>query len=155
LPGNEEKLYAVITEVRVCFNRLKTLAEQLHGDIGVNASMRAVMESLSMHGSQSVPDIARRKGVSRQHIQTIMNLLVEAGFAEAFDNPAHLRSPLFDLSAKGRKAFTTVQRRERAPLKRLSVSMPARKLEQMHSLLLELNAQLNREIDQGDSSGNP
>ena len=43
----EMELMALIGQVRTCFNRLKALAEELHEDLGVNPSMRAVMETLA------------------------------------------------------------------------------------------------------------
>jgi hypothetical protein len=39
--------------------------------------MRAVLEFLSRHGPASVPQIARRRFVTRQHIQALVNGLME------------------------------------------------------------------------------
>ncbi|MDP6883807.1 MAG: hypothetical protein QF830_06710, partial [Rhodospirillales bacterium] len=66
-------LYAVILDLRLCFNLLRTRADEMHKDLGVNASMRAVMESLAGEDEKTVPEIARGKSVSRQHIQVIAN----------------------------------------------------------------------------------
>lgn len=106
-----KELYALLSQIRTCFNQLKTLAEQLHHDLDVNPSMRSVMEALATHGRQSVPDIARTKRVSRQHIQAIMNALLEGGFVELVENPAHKRSPLFDITERGFSTFETVRQR--------------------------------------------
>jgi DNA-binding MarR family transcriptional regulator len=148
---SEKKLYAVIAEVRTCFNQLKTLAEHLHGAAGVNPSMRAVMETLSHAGALSVAELAKRKRVSRQHIQIIMNALAAAKLVTAVENPAHRRSPLFDLSEKGRKTFSAMTRREVMPLKRLAAGLSELALDQTHKTLTELNRQLNAEISKGDS----
>lgn len=150
----EKQLYAVFSEVRACFNHLKSLAERLHQDLGVNPSMRAVIETLAASGRQTVPDIASIKGVSRQHIQTIMNTLLEGGFVESLDNPAHKRSPLFDLTAKGRKAFATIREREQEPLRRLAAAIASRDLKQAHELLTLINQQLIHELAKGDEDGN-
>jgi DNA-binding MarR family transcriptional regulator len=88
----------VILQVCRCFNELKSLRERLHKDLGVNSFMRAVMETLAASGPLAVPDNAKGKGISRQHIQIIMNALSAGGFVETLNNPAHKRSPLFDLS---------------------------------------------------------
>jgi DNA-binding MarR family transcriptional regulator len=150
----EKQLYAVFSDVRTCFNHLKTLAEQLHQDLGVNPSMRAVMETLAVNGQQTVPDIASVKGVSRQHIQTIMNALLAGGLVESLDNPAHKRSPLFDLTVVGREAFARIREREEEPLRRLASAMTASDLKQAHELLALINKQLTHEIAQGDQNGN-
>ena len=149
----EKQLYAVFSDVRTCFNHLKTLAEQLHQDLGVNPSMRAVMETLAVNGQHTVPGIAGVKGVSRQHIQTIMNTLLADGLVESLDNPAHKRSPLFDLTVMGREAFARIREREKEPLRRLAAAMAASDLKRAHALLTLINKQLTHEIAKGDQDG--
>jgi DNA-binding MarR family transcriptional regulator len=151
MTSREKQLYAVFRQVRTCFNQLKTLAEHLHQDLGVNPSMRAVMESLAAKGSQTVPDIAKSKGVSRQHIQNLMNALQMDGFVESFDNPAHKRSLLFDLTSKGSAAFKKIQVREQEPLRRLAASVSAEELLRAEVLLADLNRHLAIEISKGES----
>ncbi|MDA0261429.1 MAG: MarR family transcriptional regulator [Proteobacteria bacterium] len=143
---NEKELLAVIGEVRRCFNQLKTLAEGLHRDLGVNPSMRAVMEALATEGGQTVPEIAKRKSVSRQHIQTIFNALQADGLVETFANPAHQRSPLCDLTARGRRVFAKITQREDIPLGRLAAAVSADGLAQARKTLGQLNQQLAGEI---------
>jgi len=149
----EKELYAVFREIRACFNQMKSLAEQLHQDLGVNPSMRAVMEALSTRSPQTVPDIAKNKGVSRQHIQTIMNSLQAEGFVDTFDNPAHKRSPLFNLTSKGRTVFAKIKEREKEPLQRLAAVMSSESLKHAQEALSQLNQHLVDEIKKGDSNG--
>lgn len=146
----EKALYRVFGEVRTCFNRLKSLAEQLHSDLGVNPSMRAVMETLAANGEQTVPDIAKQKGVSRQHIQSIMNSLGGGGFVQLIDNPAHKRSPLFALTAKGEATFTKIRERETEPLRAIAELMSPAALDEAQKLLAELNRQLEQQIEKGN-----
>ena len=70
-----ETLEGLLGEVRGCFNRLKSVAERLHADLEVSAPERAVLEALDRGGTLTVPEIAMRRGVSRQHVQVIMNAL--------------------------------------------------------------------------------
>lgn len=151
MTDQEEKLYAVFSEVRTCFNQLKSLAEQLHSDLGINPSMRAVMETLSRHGQQTVPDIAKRKGVSRQHIQTIMNALVESSLVEVLDNPAHKRSPLHVMTGKGERAYAEICAREKTPLRTIAEQMSPKALADTREVLALLNTQLEHEIGKGNS----
>jgi DNA-binding MarR family transcriptional regulator len=115
-----ELLHAVIDETRRLFHRLANVAERTHADLGLTASQRAVLETLSSAGPQSVPQIARAKGVSRQHIQTIANALLDAALIETRDNPAHQRSPLLALTPEGERCFQQVERREQAILAELA-----------------------------------
>src|SRR4026207_1942234 len=83
---------------------------------GVTAAHRGVMESLFRGGPQTVPAMARARPVSRQHIQILVNRLVDLGLVAAVANPAHMRSPLFELTPAGSKRFAEMQRRERRTL---------------------------------------
>jgi DNA-binding MarR family transcriptional regulator len=60
----------------------------------------------------TVPDIARRYQVSRQHIQVTVNGLLDRGLLETQANPRHKRSPLLGLSTRGATAFSSIRRRE-------------------------------------------
>jgi DNA-binding MarR family transcriptional regulator len=114
------KLYAVIRDIRLCFNLLRARADEMHKDLGVNASMRAVMESLAGGDERTVPEIARSRGVSRQHIQVIVNALTEANLIKARDNPDDKRTFLVSLTEQGRAVFGEIQKREAVELRVLS-----------------------------------
>jgi DNA-binding MarR family transcriptional regulator len=121
MPMNRaELLSSVIDETRRLFHRLANAADRAHTDLELTASQRAVVEALSRDGPQTVPQIARAKGVSRQHIQTIANGLVEEELIETRDNPAHQRSPLLALTSKGATCFQEVQEREQTILTELA-----------------------------------
>jgi DNA-binding MarR family transcriptional regulator len=75
------------------FHLIKALGDALHADLGVTASMRGVMVSLAEGEPRTVPDLARERPASRQHIQTVVNDLLAAGLAETLPNPSHRRSP--------------------------------------------------------------
>lgn len=115
-----EKLYAVILDIRLCFNLLRALADEMHKDLGVNASMRAVMESLAGGNERTVPEIARSRGVSRQHIQVIVNGLTKAKLSKTRDNPDDKRTFLVSLTDRGRAEFGEMRKREAVELRRLS-----------------------------------
>lgn len=151
MDAREKRLYAMFREVRTCFNLLRTLAEELHSDLDISPSMRAVMESLYARGAMTVPDIAREKGVSRQHIQMRMNELVSSGLAEAHDNPEHRRSSHFDLTGEGKKTFETMRQREMAPLQQLAATVPEKNVAQAQAALAAINVELRNLILKGDS----
>ena len=135
------QLYAVIRQVRTCFNLLKGLSDEMNRDLGVNASMRAVMEALSTEG-RTVPDIARARSVSRQHIQVNMDALLEKGLVESRANPAHKRSPLYSLTDRGEEIFAEIRGREAAVLEQLADGLLGRTLEAANAALDALNARL-------------
>lgn len=111
-PSDPEMLYSLIVEIRKAFNDLKNYSDREIGDLGLTTAMRAVLEDLDSGGAQTVPEIARGKNVTRQHIQQLADALVDGGFAEFRDNPAHRRSKLLVMSEKGAAAFSEIRKRE-------------------------------------------
>src|SRR5262245_15202680 len=119
---NSREVEKLTQEVRHLFQVLKTLADALHKDAGLNASTRAVMEALT-DGPRTVPDIARRKSVTRQHIQLLVDELAKSDLVELRVNPAHLRSPLVALTRKGETVFAGIRKRELPLLERLAAGL--------------------------------
>jgi DNA-binding MarR family transcriptional regulator len=107
-----EPLYQVIVEVRRLFHRLASATDRLHADRAVPVAQRAVLEALADDGPSTVPALARRKGVTRQHVQVLANALQEAGLVEAVANPAHRRSPRLALTPAGLRLFEAMRSRE-------------------------------------------
>lgn len=103
---------ALIDEVRLLYHHLVQLVEDLHHGSGISAPQRAVLEYLHRHGPTTVPAMARARGVTRQHIQVLMNELQQIALAQPQDNPAHRRSPVFALTAAGRDAMSDILARE-------------------------------------------
>ena len=63
-------------------------------------------------GPSTVPALARARPVSRQHIQVLVNRLLELGLVETRKNPAHERSSLVALTRAGARRFETMHRSE-------------------------------------------
>lgn len=102
----------ITRKIRECCVRLDTLDAALREDAGITAAMQMVLYSLYETGVQTVPQIARSKGVTRQHIQVLADRLVEAGLAIKRDNPADRRSPLISLTQRGHALVEEVRQRE-------------------------------------------
>ena len=116
-------LVDLIAAVRRAFQALKATGDALHADLGVTASLRAVLEQLEAHGPSTVPGVARAKNVTRQHIQQLADAGVAAGLVEARANPAHRRSPLIALTPKGVEVFAEIRAREREALAVLAAAL--------------------------------
>ncbi len=143
-------LTALIREIRTAFNQMKDLAERMHSDLGITPSMRAVLEAFVQQAPRAVPEVAREKGVSRQHVQTVANALVEAGLLTPEDNPGHKRSPFYRPTKEGSRLFAAIRAREAAPLARLAATLPASEVVQATELLARMNATLETLIPEGD-----
>lgn len=60
-----------------------------------------VLRLLNSEGPQTVPQIARRRGVSRQRIQKLSNNMADNGLIRFVDNPDHRSSRLVQLTQSG------------------------------------------------------
>lgn len=125
----------LINQVRLLFNALVQAGEQIHAGRGVTMAQRAVLEFLYRNGPATVPDIARRRRVSRQHIQTLVNPLLASGAVESIDNPAHKRSRLIGLTQAGRRTIGQMQAREREVLEEHALTVSAGQLRQAAEVL--------------------
>ena len=132
--------------VRACFNRLREVGDQLHQDIGITSAQRAVLETLYENGAQTVPQIARSKSVSRQHIQVIVDSLSSDALIEAVENPAHKRSPLIQLTPSARKIFAKMRRKEAKLIKELAEEFAFDDLEVTARTLSALRDALDRQL---------
>jgi DNA-binding MarR family transcriptional regulator len=148
-----EKMVALTLAVRSVFNRLKALGDELHGDLEITTAMRAVMETLSEAGPMTVPQIAKLKSVTRQHIQLLVDALAEAGLAAVKENPAHRRSSLIVLTEKGRRAFAKMRAREAPIVDELAASFDAQELERAVAVLARLAARIDERLKVEGVSG--
>jgi DNA-binding MarR family transcriptional regulator len=136
-------LYDIIVEIRRSFHTLSAAADAAHDDLGITAGQRAVLEALSDSPDSTVPDIARSKRVTRQHIQVLVNQLLAAGLIEQRENPAHKRSPILRLTASGDDCFREVRRRERRILRSAAPALAGHDLPAVLACLRDLNRQLD------------
>ena len=135
--------YEIVWLVRRLFRALAQRSNENLVESGISAADRAVMEFLYPEKSLSVPAIAARYQVSRQHVQVTVNSLLDKGLVVTRDNPRHKRSPLITLEPKGRELFARVLEQDRRELDRLLASVPAADLRTtrrtLNSLLEELS----------------
>jgi len=139
----KEAAYQVIWLVRRLFRALAREATESLEDLGVSAADRAVLEFLNPDETLSVPEIAERYQVSRQHVQVTVNRLQAAGLVETLPNPRHRRSPLALLTPRGRRIFRKIRRREEQRVADLFAPIPDKDLSATRRTLEALYAELN------------
>lgn len=112
-------------EIRKLHNRLRWLGDQVHAEDGQTSAKRSLLISLHRDGPTPVPDLARERLVSRQIIQTQMNLLQEEGLVTPRANPKHKRSKCLALTRKGRDVVERMLARESALLEDIGSPLTA------------------------------
>lgn len=130
-----EAFYPLSLAVRSLFHKLGNAVTILHEGSGVSGGMRAVLESVITSGPQTVPQLARIRPVSRQHIQLLVNDLLGMGYVEYRENPAHRRSRLVAATERGQRLFSSFRERETEALSRLPVDVSAKELDAARQVL--------------------
>jgi DNA-binding MarR family transcriptional regulator len=141
----------LISEIRVFYNSLVRIGEDLHTDAGITLGARAVLEFLQNERAQTVPRIADARRVTRQRIQSIVNELKEQKLVKSVTNPSSQRSPLITPTRKGEALISAMRVSEAALLQNLSVG--DRQIKNLASQLkkirteLEASAEKNNQVD--------
>jgi DNA-binding MarR family transcriptional regulator len=129
---------AVIEEAVALHLRANAAVEQLHQRPALTNACRGVLRDLARLGPRTVPQLARRRECSRQHVQVLVNRLVADGMAELIHNPDHRRSPLVSLTGAGRDALEAMRQREAELIDELPVESAIEDLQRAADVLREL-----------------
>ena len=128
----------LFSEVVSLFHRLKAVATEIHEDAEVTATMRGVLNELAKSGPNTVPRMARRRPVSRQHLQSIVNGLLKRDLVSYRENPDHKTSRLVALTTAGREVVDRMRERESLLLRRFRPSKGADSLRVTCEVLAEV-----------------
>ena len=138
---NKESAFNVlINETSLFFHRLKIVAEEVHHQGEMSGGLRSLLRSLDKQGAQTVPQMARGRSVSRQNIQTLVNQLVDAGYIELVENPAHKRSLFVRLTPQGKKTVDAMNRREHKLVSKSGVGVSDKKMREAAETLRGVRA---------------
>lgn len=122
---NDSDAYRITWLIRRLFRAMAQRANERLVARGLTAAERAVLEFLSASDGLTVPEIAARYQVSRQHIQVTVNGLVVKGLLMTRENPQHKRSSLIALTARGKKLFASILNEDLATVEEWFAEMPA------------------------------
>lgn len=92
---------------------------------------------------QTVSQIARETGVTRQAVQRIANILVNDGMVELKKNVKDKRAPLVEVTEVGRYAYSEADSVRRRWLQGLSLTIETHEIDQAVLLMRSLRAQLS------------
>ena len=138
--------YEITWLIRRIFRQMARIAGESLESFDITAADRAVLEFLYPDQALSVPEIAERYDVTRQHVQVTVNALLEKGLVTRKPNPRHKRSDLICLSGSGRKLFGQVRKNDARLVRQLFRDIPDR---QLATTLKTLN-QLHQRLQTGE-----
>jgi DNA-binding MarR family transcriptional regulator len=110
---------------------------------GLTSARWQVLGAVALAGRRlTVPQIARRMGLTRQSVQASVNRLLGDGLVEAGENPDHRRSPLIRLTERGSARYAAVQRRQVGWINELAAGLEVSELSTTARVLQELGNRL-------------
>jgi DNA-binding MarR family transcriptional regulator len=113
------------------------------GFISARGGVWGLLRSLRLGGAQTVPALARSRPVSRQHIQMLADAMAADGLIAFKPNPAHKRSPLVTITAKGEQLYEALAKKLGAISDDLAADMDARKIAAAAETLKQLAGKID------------
>jgi DNA-binding MarR family transcriptional regulator len=126
-PADPAALYAagsLATAVRRLAERLEEAMRRLHAGDDLTVAERSLLLALRQAGLQTVPQLAARRGSTRQYVQQALAPLVERGLVQWQENPRHRRSRLAGLSTEGLALARRVMAREGLLMRGVAAGLP-------------------------------
>jgi DNA-binding MarR family transcriptional regulator len=124
----------------------------LAAEEGLTAARWQVLGAVVVTGRPlTVPQIARRMGLTRQAVQASVNRLLSEGLVEAGENPEHRRSPLIRMTEPGSRKYAAIQKRQAVWINELAAGLKRSELATTARVLQELSNRLDER--RGDDHG--
>lgn len=132
----------IVADLYELAGRFRARGEAIAATVGQTQARWQVLSAAAAE-PKTVPQIARRLGVTRQNVQRIADLLVDERWAAFETNPDHRGSPHLVLSKRGRAALDQLTRAADSHHARLARKLPAAEIASIHRMLRRLIAATN------------
>jgi DNA-binding MarR family transcriptional regulator len=124
---------------------LLAAGDELTAPAGLTSARWQVLGALALaERPLTVPQIARRMGLTRQSVHATVGRLVAAGLVELAPNADHRRSQLVAMTPAGREAYQTLDRRQVVWVNELAHGLQRDELESAARVLQALCRRLER-----------
>jgi DNA-binding MarR family transcriptional regulator len=122
----------------------------LAAEEGLTAARWQVLGAVALAGRPlTVPQIARRMGLTRQAAQVSVNRLLSDALVETDENPDHRRSPLIRLTDRGNAKYAALERQQISWINELATGLTASDLATAARVLRELSSRLDTNAGRG------
>jgi len=136
-------LTELILEVFKLNGRLLSTGDQLVASLGLTSARWQVLGAIALSGGpQSVANIARNMGLTRQAVQRVVNELEAEGFLTFAPNPHHQRAKLVVLTKSGAKSFQAAAKRQAPWANQLAQRISARNIRTALGVIREIATRL-------------
>jgi DNA-binding MarR family transcriptional regulator len=111
---------------------------------GLTAARWQVLGALVLaRRPMTVPQVARRMGLTRQSVQVSINYLLDQGLLRRVTNPDHQRSALVMVSERGQATYDQLDRQQADWINELADGMSAAELSAAALVLRQLSDRLD------------
>ncbi|MGW7824366.1 MarR family winged helix-turn-helix transcriptional regulator [Streptomyces puniciscabiei] len=133
----------LVADVFEAAGALRRVGEQTARSEGLTQARWQVLSAVS-EDALTVPQIARRLGVSRQNVQRVANDLAALRCAVYTPNPDHRGSPLLTLTPRGKESLAKVTARAEKLNRSLLATIPDEEIRVTRASLRRLLDALDR-----------
>jgi DNA-binding MarR family transcriptional regulator len=127
--------------------------DELSESEGLTSARWQVMGAIALaERPLTVPQIARRMGITRQSVHATVKRLVADGLVELAPNVDHRRSQLVRLTELGERRYAALDRRQAEWVNRLARGIGRAELEATARVLAELSTRLEGETEPARSA---
>jgi DNA-binding MarR family transcriptional regulator len=138
-----QKATDVILSIFRANGLLLAAGDLIAADHGLTAARWQVLGALALaQRPLTVPQIARRMGLTRQSVHTTVNRLLADGIVELVPNADHRRSQLVRLTELGRARYRAIDEKQAAWVNQLAAGLRRSELETTARVLGELCTRL-------------
>ena len=126
------------------FTRMKAATDRVTGAAGQSTPRFSVLREIAVRGPTSVAAIARARRAARQGVQRLATELAADGLVTFIENPQHRRSPLLELTPRGRQIVAQLLRQQDAVARAVAPRLDARKVRHAIEVLRSFGALIER-----------
>jgi DNA-binding MarR family transcriptional regulator len=103
-----KQLVKTVDQLHATSRAFKEIEEAAAREAGGQSMARWQVLNASSSGQWTVPDIARRLGLTRQSVQRLAHVLVEDNLASFAPNPDRRNSPFLQLTLQGSQTWASI-----------------------------------------------
>jgi DNA-binding MarR family transcriptional regulator len=127
---------------------LLTRGDLLGAEEGLTSARWQVLGAIALADRPlTVPQIARRMGLTRQSVHATVKRLVDDGLVELAPNADHRRSQLVRLTGLGRRGYAAIDQRQAAWVNRLADGIDRSDLHTTARVIDQLCGRLERTLE--------
>jgi DNA-binding MarR family transcriptional regulator len=122
---------------------LLAVGDLIAGEEGLTSARWQVLGAIALSERPlTVPQVARRMGLTRQSVHATVKRLVSDGLVELAPNADHRRSQIVSLTEHGKAKYAALDKRQAAWVNRLAAGLSRSELETTARVLDELSLRL-------------